>query len=167
MKKVVAVFLAIAVLFAFGGCGGKKLSEEEIPMDAAYHTEKGILIELGMTKEEVDSLLNEYGWEDTGDGIIEYHLGRLWISYYQGKVSAVILKDFTAPEWKTKDVCIGTPYEEVKKLYGEPVIDGILEPDSERPYGAGMFIVGDYTLTFTYWEDTEEICTINIQESGM
>lgn len=118
MKRIVAVLLAVVVLFAFTGCGEEKITIENIPDNALYHYSLGKVIYPGMTEDEIDAEIGEYGKRSDGSAII-YDLGELTIAFTEGIVQGISTE---SDEWVMKGkIAVGTSTrDDVIAAYGDP-----------------------------------------------
>ena len=130
MKKVMSLVMVLVCFAAMAGCGTDKQTGGEVKYKpgtftkedfALINTEKNVTFTLGMTKEEVESVLGKevevvnrlYGYSDG-----------LTIYYREGRVAAIGIYDldkeqFTLPYKTYRGITLGSTANDVEKLYGD------------------------------------------------
>ncbi len=130
MKKILALCIALLLIFAMVGCGEVE-DDDNVPLNNYYVTYNGIQLEVGVDMKNYVSKLGDYTSEDgeacgTNEKDVIYTLSGIEIETHVSGSSEIIrqIKITNDSQKTSKGITIGSTRDEVTAAYGNDYTEG-------------------------------------------
>ena len=181
MKKIATQCICMLLCIFLASCVAHEpepQAEKEGPN--VFNRESGTCISLGMTREEVESLLVPADGTGSVQDTEEYTTGyygdiaeeRLQVYYHNDIVIRLTVDHVESSSWQLKDgISLGSSKEEIIELYGESVRKSSGEEVFDYYYDANDTLLGDengnaaYFVSFYFGEESLESYSIGVVDS--